>query len=253
LNIESGLNDGLCVPILFVFIALALGSGTEGGSTMLALKLVIQELGIGLVVGLGLTAVGTWALRWCWNKGWVTEIWKQVTVVALAIACFSVAQSLHGSGYIAAFTGGILFGFKAKEATHRLVLAAEGTGETLALMTWLIFGTTVIGQSIQHFTLEMVAYALLSLTIIRILPIFLALTGTGQSTSSKLFLGWFGPRGLASIVFSIIVPNKGVPGGKFMAMVVVLTVFFSLVAHGVSANPLAKLLGQREVKKADSA
>ena len=253
LNIESGLNDGLCVPILFVFIALALGSGTEGGSTMLALKLVIQELGIGLVVGLGLTAIGTWLLRWCWNQGWVTEIWKQVTVVALAIACFSVAQSLHGSGYIAAFTGGLLFGFMAKDATHRLVLAAEGTGETLALMTWMLFGATVIGQSVQHFTWEMLVYALLSLTVIRMLPIFLSLTGTGESTASKLFLGWFGPRGLASIVFAIIVVNKGVPGGKFMAMVVVLTVFFSLVAHGVSANPLAKLLGQKEGKKEDSA
>ena len=253
LNCESGLNDGLCVPVLFVFIALALGSGTEGGSTMLALELLIEELGIGLVVGLGLTAVGARVLQWCNNKGWVTDIWKQVTVVALAIGCFSVAQSLHGSGYIAAFAGGLLFGFKAKEATHRLVLAAEGTGETLALMTWMLFGAIVIGQSIQHFTWKMLVYALLSLTIIRILPIFLSLTGTGVSTSSKLFLGWFGPRGLASIVFAIIVINKGVPGGKFVAMIVVLTVFFSLVAHGVSANPLATLLGQREVKKAGSA
>jgi NhaP-type Na+/H+ or K+/H+ antiporter len=249
LNIESGLNDGLCVPILFVFIALALGSDTEGGSTMLALKLVIQELGIGLVVGLGLTAVATWLLKWCWNQGWVTEIWKQVTVVGLAIACFSVAQSLHGSGYIAAFTGGLLFGFMAKEATHKLVLAAEGTGETLALMTWMLFGATVIGQSVQYFTWEMLVFALLSLTVIRMLPIFLSLTGTGESTASKLFLGWFGPRGLASIVFAIIVINKGVPAAKFIAMVVVLTVFFSLVAHGVSANPLAKLLGQKEGTK----
>jgi NhaP-type Na+/H+ or K+/H+ antiporter len=249
LNIESGLNDGLCVPILFVFIALALGSGAEGGGTQLALKLVIQELGIGLVVGLGITAIGTWALRWCWNQGWVTEIWMQVTVVALAIACFSVAQSLHGSGYIAAFTGGLLFGFKAKESTHKLVLAAEGTGETLALMTWMLFGAIVIGQSVQHFTWEMLVYALLSLTVIRMLPIFLSLSGSGESTASKLFLGWFGPRGLASIVFAIIVVNKGVPGGQFVAMVVVLTVFLSLVAHGVSANPLAKLLGQKEGKK----
>jgi NhaP-type Na+/H+ or K+/H+ antiporter len=249
LNIESGLNDGLCVPILFVFIALAIGSGTEGGSTMLALKLVTQELGIGLVVGLGLTAVGTWLLRWCWNQGWVTEIWKQVPVVGLAIACFSVAQSLHGSGYIAAFTGGLLFGFMAKDATHKLVLAAEGTGETLALMTWMLFGATVIGQSVQHFTWQMLVFALLSLTVIRMLPIFLSLTGTGESTASKLFLGWFGPRGLASIVFAIIVVNKGVPAAKFIAMVVVLTVFFSLVVHGVSANPLAKLLGQKEGTK----
>jgi NhaP-type Na+/H+ or K+/H+ antiporter len=171
--------------------------------------------------------------------------------VALAIACFSVAQSLHGSGYIAAFTGGLLFGFTAKDATHRLVLAAEGTGETLALMTWLVFGTAVIGQSIEYFTWEMLVYALLSLTVIRILPIFLSLSGTGESTVSKLFLGWFGPRGLASIVFAIIVINKGVPGGKFIALVVVLTVFLSLVAHGVSANPLAKLLGQKEGAKED--
>ncbi len=252
LNIESGLNDGLCVPILFVFIALALGSGVEGGSTTLALKLVIQELGIGLVVGLGLTAIGTWLLRWCWNQGWVTEIWMQVTAVALAIACFSVAQSLHGSGYIAAFAGGLLFGFKAKAATHKLVLAAEGTGETLALMTWMLFGATVIGQSVQHFTWEMLVYSLLSLTVIRMLPIFLSLAGTGESTASKLFLGWFGPRGLASIVFAIIVVNKGVPGGNFVAMVVVLTVFLSLVAHGVSANPLAKLLGQKEGTREES-
>jgi NhaP-type Na+/H+ or K+/H+ antiporter len=219
---------------------------------MLALELVIEELGIGLAVGLTLTALGTWALRWCRGKGWVTEIWKQVTVVALAIACFSVAQSLHGSGYIAAFTGGLLFGFKAKDATHRLVLAAEGTGETLALMTWFVFGATVIGQSIEYFTWEMLVYALLSLTVIRILPVYLALSGTGESTASKLFLGWFGPRGLASIVFAIIVINRGVPEGKFIAMVVVLTVFFSLVAHGVSANPLAKLMGKKEGTKEDS-
>jgi NhaP-type Na+/H+ or K+/H+ antiporter len=253
LNFESGLNDGLCVPILFVFIALALGGGSEGGSTMAALQLVLQEIGIGLGVGLGLTAVGAWALRWCEDRGWVTEIWKQVTVVALAIACFAVAQSLHGSGYIAAFTGGLLFGFKAKEATHRLVFASEGAGETLALLTWFVFGATVIGQSFQHFTWEMLVYALLSLTVIRMLPVFLSLSGTGESTSSKLFLGWFGPRGLASIVFAIIVLNKGVPGGEFIAMVVVLTVFLSLVAHGVSANPLANLMGQKEDKKADMA
>jgi NhaP-type Na+/H+ or K+/H+ antiporter len=252
LNIESGLNDGLCVPILFVFIALALGSGAEGSSTMLALKLVIQELGIGLAVGLGLNAIGAWALRWCHDQGWVTEIWKQVTVVALAIACFTVAQSLHGSGYIAAFTGGLLFGFMAKGDTHKLVLAAEGTGETLALMTWMLFGAVVIGQSVERFTWEMLVYALLSLTVIRMLPVFLSLAGTGESTASKLFLGWFGPRGLASIVYAIIVLNEGVPGGKFIAMVVVLTVFFSLVAHGVSANPLANLMGQKSAKRVDT-
>ena len=250
LNIESGLNDGLCVPILFVFIALALGSKTEGGGTMFALELVAEELGIGVLVGLSLSAAGIWLLKLCRRRGWLTEIWTQVTIVALAIACFAVAQSLHGSGYIASFTGGLLFGFKTKEDnTHQLVLAAEGTGETLALMTWMLFGAVIIGQAVKFFTWEMVAYAFLSLTVIRMLPVFLSLAGTGESTAAKLFLGWFGPRGLASLVFAIIVVNEEVPGSSFIAMVVVLTVFLSLVSHGISANPLASIIGKIEGKK----
>ena len=251
LNFESGLNDGLCVPILLVLVALAIAGGSEAGGTQHAMHLVIKELGIGLAVGLGLTAVAAWAMRWCRDQGWLTEIWKQVTVVALAIACFAVAQSLHGSGYIAAFVGGLLFGFMAKKATHRLVLASEGLGETLAMLTWFIFGAAVIGRYIELFTWEMLVYALLSLTVIRMLPIFVSLAGTGESLRSKLFLGWFGPRGLASIVFGIIVLERGVAESKFIAAVVAVTVILSLVAHGISANPLARVMGQKEGQKTD--
>jgi NhaP-type Na+/H+ or K+/H+ antiporter len=180
LNFESGMNDGLCVPILLVFIALASGTAGEGGSTMLALRLVAQELGIGLVVGVGLAAIGAWLMRRCSERGWITEIWQQVTVVGIAIACFTVAQSLHGSGYIAAFVGGIVFGYKAKEETHKLVLAAEGTGEALALVTWMLFGSAVIGQVFESFTWQVVVYALLSLTVVRMLPVFFCLSGTGE-------------------------------------------------------------------------
>jgi NhaP-type Na+/H+ or K+/H+ antiporter len=211
---------------------------------MLAVRLVAQELGIGLVVGLGIAGIGTRLIRRSSARGWLTHIWEQVTVISLAFACFTVAQSLHGSGYIAAFVGGIMFGYRAKEETHRLVLAAEGVGESLALMTWMIFGAAVIGQSIISFSWQVVVYALLSLTVVRMLPVFLSLSGTGEDVRSKLFLGWFGPRGLASLVFAIIVLNKDLPGGNLMAMVVVCTVFFSLVAHGISANPLAKKMAE---------
>ncbi len=245
LNIESGLNDGICVPIVLFFIALSVG-GEHGGSEISAIALVVQELGIGMAVGLGLALVGAYLLRWCLKQGWVTEIWVQVTVVALAIASFATAQSLHGSGYIAAFTCGLLFGFLAKDATHKLVLAAEGTGETLALVTWSLFGAMVIGPAFKLFSWDVVVYAMLSLTVIRVVPIFLSLTGTGESVSSRLFLGWFGPRGLASIVFAIIVINAEVPGGEFLALVVICTVFLSLIAHGISARPLAKWLERKE-------
>lgn len=245
LNVESGLNDGICVPILLFFIALSVGGANDGHSTS-AYMLVARELGIGMAVGLGLALLSTVLLRWCLKRGWVSEIWMQVTVVGLAVACFSLAHSLHGSGYIAAFTGGMLFGYLEKESTHKLVLAAEGTGETLALVTWMLFGAMVIGPAFNMFSWEVVVYALLSLTVVRIVPVFLSLTGLGESVSSKLFLGWFGPRGLASIVFAIMVINEKVPHGELMALVVICTVFLSLVLHGVSANPLASWLGNKE-------
>ena len=245
LNVESGLNDGLCVPVLFLFIALAEASGVEADSTLLAFELVAREIGIGLAVGLGITAIAVWLTRMCVKRGWVTEIWVQLPVIMLAITCFTTAQSLHGSGYIAAFVGGILFGLLAKESTHKLVLAAEGMGETLAMMTWIIFGAAIIGQSYEYFSWRVVLYALLSLTVIRMLPIFLSLTGSGEKADSKLFLAWFGPRGLASIVFAIIVLNTNLPGTNLMAMVVVCTVFLSAIVHGLTANPLASVLAAR--------
>lgn len=129
-----------------------------------------------------------------------------------------------------------------------LVLAAEGMGETLAMLTWIVFGVSVIGQAYRFFSWQVVVYALLSLTVVRMLPIFLSLTGTGEKTDSKLFLGWFGPRGLASIVFAIIVLNTNLPGTQLMATVVVCTVFLSAIAHGITANPLASALAARAGK-----
>ena len=250
LNVESGLNDGLCVPVLLIFIALASSTGGQDMGTSHALMLVAKELGIGIAVGLGFAAAGVTLLRWCWKQGWVSSIWIQATVPALALLSFAAAQNLHGSGYIAAFTGGLLFGSMAKDSTHQLVHAAEGAGEILALMTWVLFGAAVIGSNLDMLTWEVVVYAVLSLTVIRVVPIFLSLTGTGESVSSRLFLGWFGPRGLASIVFAIIVLDAALPGSRFMASVVVATVILSLVAHGVSAKPLAKWLGRKEEKGA---
>jgi sodium/hydrogen antiporter len=115
LNVESGLNDGLCVPILLVFIALAEGVNAGGGGTTLALELVVKELGIGIAIGLVLAAVGSWLIRIYAQRDWITDTWVQVTVVALAIAAFSIARNLHGSGYIAAFVGGLLFGHLARD------------------------------------------------------------------------------------------------------------------------------------------
>jgi len=245
LNVESGLNDGICVPILFVFLALATGKAGEGGPWPLAIKLVAEEIGIGLAVGLLLTFLVAGLLKSARRRNWLTETWIQIPIVALALACFASAQYLGGSGFIAAFSGGLLFGVLAKEQREEFLLAAEGTGDTMSLITWVIFGAAVVSKAIGNFSWIIVFYAILSLTLIRMLPVFFVLTGLRTNTEGKLFVGWFGPRGLASIVFAVIVVNANLPNDGIIAMTVVCTVIFSIILHGISANSWAKGFGER--------
>ena len=245
LNMESGLNDGLCVPVLLVFLALATGSAGDSGSSELALKLVAQEIGIGLGVAVVFSLVGVKLISICWHRDWFTDVWLQIPVVTLALACFATAQTLHGSGYIAAFVGGLLFGHFEKEHTHKLVMAGEGIAELLAMLTWVAFGEGAVGQYWARMTLDVVIYSLLSLTLIRMLPNVIALTGTGEKLETKLFLAWFGPRGLASIVFCIIVINADLPSESVLVSTVVCTVTLCVIAHGLTANAWAKGIARR--------
>jgi NhaP-type Na+/H+ and K+/H+ antiporter len=171
-------------------------------------------------------------------------VWKQIPVVTLALACFATAQTLHGSGYIAAFVGGLLFGHLAKEHTHKLVMAGEGIAELLAMLTWILFGG-IVGKYLAGITLDVVIYSLLSLTLIRMLPNIIALTGLGEKLETKMFLAWFGPRGLASIVFCIIVANADLPGESVLIHTVVCTVMLCVLAHGLTANAWAKGIARR--------
>lgn len=245
LNLESGLNDGICVPILLLFLTMATAPGIAGGAPLLALKLVAGQIGWGIAVGVALTALCAWLLRQFTQQGWVSESWRQLPVPALAVACFALAQWIGGSGFIAAFTGGLLFGKMAKRQKHGLLLAAEGTGDTLALLTWVVFGAFVIAKVAHHVTWQAALYALLSLTLIRMLPVYLALAGSGMRTDQKLFVGWFGPRGLASIVFGVIVLDANLPGRNTLTITVVCTIVLSIVAHGLSASPLVAALRAR--------
>jgi len=253
LNVESGLNDGICVPILFVFLALAQGQSGDNGTMMLALQLVAEEIGIGLVVGLTVTALGSVLLKSLGVRGFITKSWRQLPVVAIATVCFATAQVLGGSGFIAAFAGGMLFGWMVREHKHKFLLAAEGTGDTMSLITWVVFGAIVVGKSFDALTWQVVMYSLLSLTVIRMVPVFLSLHGTHLRVDEKLFAGWFGPRGLASIVFGVIVLNAHLPGGDIISMTVVCTVLLSIICHGVSANPLVGLLAVRLKRSGESA
>jgi NhaP-type Na+/H+ or K+/H+ antiporter len=253
LNVESGLNDGICVPILFLFLALATGTSGEESPGHLAIMLVAEEVGIGLAVGLLLTLSAVWLLKFARRRGWLTETWIQMPVVALAFSCFAMAQFLGGSGFIAAFCGGLLFGAMAKEHREEFLHRAEASSDTMALITWVIFGSAVVHQVIGYFNWVVLLYAVLSLTLIRMLPVFFALSGLRVGTEGKLFIGWFGPRGLASIVFAVIVLNANVTNSGPIAVIVSCTVILSIIAHGVSANPWVRGFGERFRKAQGSA
>ncbi len=243
LNVESGLNDGLCVPILLLLIAVETSANHTEISTLHALMVFAEELGIGMLVGMSLAYIGAKLLYWSAKKGWLGEVWSQLTVGAIALTSFGLAQTLHGSGYIAAFTGGLLFGHLAASHTHKLVLATEGIAELLAMLTWILFGAAVVGKVLGLFSISMIAYALISLTLVRMLPIYLSFIGTSVPPRHRWFMGWFGPRGLASIVFTIIVLDAELPGGRFIALTVACTVILSLVLHGITARALSERVG----------
>lgn len=245
LNVESGLNDGICVPILLIFLAIATSASASGETSELALQLLSEAIGIGVAVGAGFTYVGLQLIRVAAGRGWLTESWLQLSVPALAVACFASAQVLGGSGFIACFVGGMLFGGLEEKNKNRLLLAAEGTGDTLSLFTWVIFGAIVVGHSFGAFTWQILAYSVLSLTVVRMVPVFLVLTGMGLRADEKLFAGWFGPRGLASIVFAVIVLEEHLPGSTTISITVATTIVLSVIFHGITANPLVALLAKR--------
>jgi NhaP-type Na+/H+ or K+/H+ antiporter len=252
LNVESGLNDGIATPIVAFALALAatdLGlSGHEGGGGALV------ELALGVVVGLAIGLGTAVLISFGSRRHWIVSGGRRLATLAAALASFTLAVAVDGNGFIAAFVAGIAFGasLPADVADPEEVgELPELMGELLALAVWFLFGAALVPLVLDHFSVSLLVYALLSLTVIRMIPVALALVGSGLDRPTVLFVGWFGPRGLASVVFALLaIEELGESSlvGQAVA-VVALTVVLSVVLHGVSAGPL----GSRYVRKEDQA
>lgn len=238
LNVESGLNDGICVPLLLIVLAAAdVDSNVTGAHH--ALTITVQEIGYGLVAGAGAGLLVAGVVRLGQRENLIADSWLQVIPVAGAALAYAAATALGGSGFIAAFAAGMLFGALVAQSDEASRLNEE-LGTLLDGLTFLAFGAVLLGPALSHLSASIVLYAVLSLTVTRMLPVAIAMIGTGARPPTSAFLGWFGPRGLASIVFAVIVVEEShLPHVQTILLTTYVTVGLSVLAHGLSAAPLA--------------
>jgi NhaP-type Na+/H+ or K+/H+ antiporter len=240
LNVESGLNDGICVPLLLIMLAVA---EAEEGTTSAghAVVVIFEEIGYGIVGGVIAGAVGAVVLRVAVRRGLIQGAWVQIMIVAVAALSYAIAAPLGGSGFIAAYVGGLVFGALRRETGGEVSHLLDEVGELLNGVTFIVFGAVVVGAALTDATWELALYAVLSLTVVRMLPVAVAMVGLGVRRPTVAFMGWFGPRGLASIVFAVIVlDDADLPHTGVILTATALTVALSVLAHGISAPLLTE-------------
>jgi len=241
INIESGLNDGIALPTVLLFASLAGAAHGAQNSASMWIQFGLLQLVLGPVVGTITGAIGAVALDRAVVRGWMGESYQGIAILALAVLTYVTAELVGGNGFIAAFIGGMVFGNRLKNACTFLFEFMETEGQLLMLITFLIFGAVMLPQALEHAAIEHLVYAVLSLSLIRMLPILLSLLATGVRLPTQLFLGWFGPRGLASVLFLLLILEESeLPQRDEIFTVTVLTVALSALLHGISAAPLAQ-------------
>jgi len=239
LNVESGLNDGICVPLLLIALAAA-EVEDKAASGHHALRIVAEQIGYGILGGAAAGMAATAVVIIAYRRHLVTDSWLQVIPVAGAGLAYGIAVALGGSGFIAAFVAGAIFGGVVSRESEEASRLSEELGGLLGGITFLIFGAVLLGPSLEHLSWQIALYAVLSLTLVRLLPVAVAMIGTGARMPTVGFLGWFGPRGLASIVFAVIVVEEAhLPGAQTILTTTYVTIGLSVLAHGITAAPLA--------------
>ncbi len=239
ISVESGLNDGIALPpILVCFAALgADASGHEGAW----LGFMVKQLTLGPIVGGLVGWIGGQLIERVSGRGWMEATFQRLAALSLALLSFALAESVEGNGFIAAFMAGLLLGAKTPEIRERIQEAGEAEGALLSLGVFLMFGLAVIPAAIGYWGWTEFFYAIASLTVIRMVPVAVSLIGAKLDRSTILFIGWFGPRGIASVLYLLLAVSAiGVAGHEHLLSIIVLTVALSVLLHGVSAVPLCK-------------
>lgn len=255
INVESGLNDGIIFPLVITVLAMITSGLTEANSgDSHWFRYVLQQVGLGTIVGIGIGFIGAKLSMASINKNWMVGSYQNLIPIALAILSFYLAEHFHGNGFIAAFFAGLFVGNTSVQAREHIEDFAESEGELLVLISFFLFGLAFVPQVIGFVTVEVCLYAFMSLTLLRMLPVMFSLLGAkldGKTLDlpTLAFVAWFGPRGIASILYVLIVAhsvNAGeVSGLETVYATVMVTVFMSIVAHGLTAQPFANWYGKK--------
>ncbi len=251
INVESGLNDGIALPAVLLFAALASAQNapTEASEWV---QFGLLQLTLGPLTGVIVGWVGTRFLDEASDRGWTNSSFQGVGILSLAIFTYVMAELIGGNGFIAAFIGGMVFGNTIRHPCTYLFEFMESEGQLLMLIAFLVFGALLLPEGLAHANATTVLYAVLSLTVIRMVPIALSLVGAGLRFPTKFFLGWFGPRGLASILFVLLILEESeVAHRDEIFATTVITVALSALLHGITAAPLAKRYGALAVRMGD--
>jgi NhaP-type Na+/H+ or K+/H+ antiporter len=239
LNIEAGLNDGISLPFLMLFVALAIADPGVGRFAWISYTL--QQIGFGILIGLAIGWLGGWLLHHAKKRAWMTETFQLLSLLCLALLAWGLAEQMGGNGFLAAFTGGIFVKVGFERAGEHMIEFIEAWGQLLSFAVFYLFGM-LAAPDLGRFNAVSLLYALLSLTLVRMVPVAVSLVGTRLKPASVLFLGWFGPRGLASVVLGLVYLKQKVhlPGEKLIILAIVATVLLSVFAHGISALPASR-------------
>jgi NhaP-type Na+/H+ or K+/H+ antiporter len=237
INVESGLNDGLSIPFLFLFVGLAVSEAEITATGWLGF--VAEQVGLGALVGFAVGLLGGRLVQESINRELITGTFQQLSMIALAIGAWALAEQLGGNGFIGAFVAGLTAGRITPTCGEKILDFTEDEGQLLNLTVFYIFGISAIGF-LGAADWTVVLYGLLSLTVVRMLPVAISMLGTGLRRSSVAFLAWFGPRGLASIILALVVveDEPALPALNVILAAMTVTVLASVLAHGISARPL---------------
>lgn len=239
LNVESGLNDGIALPAVLIFASLSVPANSHSGEGVFYwFGLVAEQLLLGPLAGIIVGLVGAKLLGLSIHFHWINHSFRDLSVIALAFLAYFGAELIGGNGFIAAFVAGLTFGNTTTDQCNCLYEFAESEGQLLNLLVFLFFGAVMLPIVIDGITVWIVLFSFLSLTVARMIPVSISLLGKQLRPESQLFIGWFGPRGLASILFVLLIIEEfSVPGSETIMMTVLTTVVLSIFLHGSSANP----------------